>query len=140
MFQSGMQDLFLHQRMYFKRFFGRCTKKSLKYVTTLHNKLLFFSPYTGPGTCRVIYDYYLEAEKIDKLNKSEEYEDYMDKSLLASDQVHQEDAMICESVQRGLGSSGYDIGRYAPGVEMADHQFHLALGKQYRELLEKQGL
>ena len=63
---------------------------------------------------------------------------YLEKSLMASNQVHEEDAMICESVQKGLASSGYEVGRYAPGVEMADHQFHLVLGKQYQEALQLQ--
>jgi choline monooxygenase len=38
-----------------------------------------------------------------------------------------EDTFICESVQRGLLSSGYDVGRYAPKVETADFNFHLKL-------------
>ena len=46
--------------------------------------------------------------------------------------VQQEDNMICESVQRGLDSQAYDTGRYAPGVEMADHVFHQTLAHQLR--------
>jgi len=91
---------------------------------------------TGPSSCRVIYDYFMEQEKIDELSAASEFDGYLEKSLSESDQVHQEDAMICESVQRGLSSSGYDIGRYAPNVEMADHQFHLQLAKQYRQFLQ----
>ena len=37
------------------------------------------------------------------------------------------DIAICESVQRGLGSSAYDVGRYAPRVEEAEHHFHSML-------------
>jgi choline monooxygenase len=47
-----------------------------------------------------------------------------------------EDTFICESVQRGLLSSGYDVGRYAPKVESADHNFHLKLASMYRKYLE----
>ena len=46
---------------------------------------------------------------------------------MASDRVQQEDIGVCESVQRGLASSAYDRGRYAPGVEQAAHQFHVLL-------------
>ena len=92
--------------------------------------------FSGPDTCRVIYDYYLESTKVSELKAAGGLEDYLEKSLKASDQVHQEDALICESVQKGLASSGYDVGRYAPGVEMADHQFHLVLGRQYQEALK----
>ena len=63
--------------------------------------------------------------------------------------------MICESVQRGLLSSAYDVGRYicfsqifihildaklyryAPLVEMADHVFHQELAKQLRSELRQ---
>lgn len=37
-----------------------------------------------------------------------------------------EDVVLCESVQRGLESPGYDKGRYAP-VEKAMHRFHCLL-------------
>ena len=69
-----------------------------------------------------------------------EREEYIKNCLKNSDQVQQEDGYICRAVQKGLESSGYDVGRYAPKVEMADHQFHLALGKQYQAELEKRGL
>jgi choline monooxygenase len=44
-----------------------------------------------------------------------------------------ENTSICELVQRGLDSSAYDVWRYAPRVEMADHGFHKRLAIQYRE-------
>ena len=67
-----------------------------------------------------------------------EREDYIENCLKNSDQVQQEDGFICKAVQKGLESSGYDVGRYAPNVEMADHQFHLHLCQNYDEFLNTQ--
>ncbi len=53
--------------------------------------------------------------------------DFIARSLEASDQVQQEDLGICESVQRGLASSAFDVGRYAPRLEGAAHHFHRLL-------------
>ena len=47
-----------------------------------------------------------------------------------------EDTFICESVQRGLLSSGYDFGRYAPKVETADFNFHKKLANMYNSFLK----
>jgi choline monooxygenase len=44
--------------------------------------------------------------------------------LQASDAVQQEDVALCEMVQRGLASPGYDVGRYAPEVEAPMFHFH----------------
>jgi len=86
---------------------------------------------TSPSTCTVVYDYYLEKDTLESLGDNKDV--FLSTSLTASDQVQQEDNMICESVQRGLLSSAYDTGRYAPGVEMADHAFHQTLARQLRE-------
>jgi choline monooxygenase len=88
---------------------------------------------TSPSTCTVVYDYFLEKETLQSLG--EEADTFLSTSLAASDQVQQEDNMICQSVQVGLHSSAYDTGRYAPGVEMADHAFHQTLARQLREKL-----
>ena len=50
-------------------------------------------------------------------------------------QVQDEDEWICENVQAGLKSTGYDVGRYAPHVELADHRFHQRLAKEFRNYL-----
>ena len=42
-------------------------------------------------------------------------------------QVQQEDIDLCISVQGGLHSPAYDVGRYAPGVEAPMHHFHCML-------------
>ena len=60
---------------------------------------------------------------------------FMSESRAKSRQIQDEDAMICASVQRGLGSSGYDKGRYAPAVEAAEHHFHQLLSVDYMSAL-----
>ena len=65
---------------------------------------------TGPDTTTVVYDYYLQKDKMEELGG--ELERYLEESLAESDRVQQEDNMICESVQRGLQSSAYDTGRW----------------------------
>ena len=65
---------------------------------------------TGPDTTTVVYDYFLEKEKLEELGG--DLESYVSESLAESDKVQQEDNMICESVQRGLESSAYDTGRW----------------------------
>ncbi|GMU57430.1 MAG: diguanylate cyclase [Candidatus Xenobia bacterium] len=75
----------------------------------------------GVDRCLTVFDYYLEPEAVDKT--------FIEESLKASDQVQQEDILICQSVQRGLGSRHYDKGRYAPLIEHADHQFHRLLAR-----------
>jgi choline monooxygenase len=74
--------------------------------------------------CEVVFDYwYPESQRSDG---------FVEASLAASDAVQQEDVGISESVQRGLGSSSYDQGRYAPSVEMAMHHFHRLLARDLR--------
>lgn len=87
---------------------------------------------TGPNSCTVVYDYYLDNQQLSSFNQ-EQLDLFIQDSLRASDQVQQEDNMICESVQTGLESSAYDVGRYAPRVEMADHAFHQRLAHQLQQ-------
>ncbi|GAB4820063.1 hypothetical protein N2152v2_007109 [Parachlorella kessleri] len=75
---------------------------------------------TGPESCKVIFDYYLEHSRAQD-------KDFVAASLAASDQVQQEDIGLCESVQRGLASPAYDVGRYVPRFEGAMHHFHRLL-------------
>merc|ERR1719450_881233 len=89
---------------------------------------------TGPDTCTVVYDYFLQKDKMEELGES--LEKYVEDSLADSDKVQEEDDFICQSVQRGLQSSAYDTGRYAPAVEMADHAFHQKLASQLRSKIE----
>lgn len=49
------------------------------------------------------------------------------KELDNSVAIQDEDVYISESVQSGLLSKTYDVGRYAPSVEIAAHHFHLQI-------------
>ena len=93
---------------------------------------------SAPTTSQVIYDYFLEEDKWNAFKDDQERQHWIDNCLKNSDQVQQEDGFICRAVQKGLESSGYDVGRYAPNVEMADHQFHLHLCQNYDEFLNTQ--
>ena len=83
----------------------------------------------------MIFDYYLEDTKWTSFANDDERQNYIKDCLKNSDQVQQEDDFICNAVQRGLESSAYDVGRYAPKVEMADHKFHLLLAQSYQNYL-----
>lgn len=69
----------------------------------------------GTNRCLTIFDYYYDASC---------KQDFIDKSLAASDRVQDEDIKICEAVQRGLGSSAYNVGRYSVIREEGMHLFH----------------
>ncbi len=75
----------------------------------------------GPDRCRVVYEFYFQASGGDAAKR------FIEESIAQSDVTQQEDIAICESVQVGLGSSSYDRGRYAPGVEMGEYHFHRLL-------------
>jgi choline monooxygenase len=57
---------------------------------------------------------------------------FIEQSIEQSAVTQREDIAICESVQIGLCSSGYDRGRYAPRVEMGEHHFHRLLAADLR--------
>eukprot|EP00743_Colponemidia_sp_Colp-15_P004839 GILK01005214.1.p1 GENE.GILK01005214.1~~GILK01005214.1.p1 ORF type:complete len:425 (+),score=34.09 GILK01005214.1:64-1338(+) len=78
--------------------------------------------------CRVLFDYMLEETFVPPTPYASTKE-YMDMTLKASDIVQEEDIGICEAVQRGLHSSSYVTGRYAPSVEHADYHFHQLLSQ-----------
>jgi choline monooxygenase len=82
----------------------------------------------GPGRCRVIFDFFFEAEAAADA-------DFVADSLEKSERVQEEDTYICESVQKGVNSSAYDTGRYAPLLEHGMHQFHCLLAKDLRAAL-----
>jgi choline monooxygenase len=75
----------------------------------------------GPERTLTVFDYWFEAEL------AERDPEFVERSLAASARVQEEDVLICESVQRGLRSSCYDTGLYAPRVEQAAHAFHRLL-------------
>jgi choline monooxygenase len=59
----------------------------------------------------------------------------IEKAIAFSDEVQQEDILLCTNVQRGLRSSTYDRGRYSVKRENGVHHFHMLLG----EFLEQSG-
>jgi choline monooxygenase len=73
----------------------------------------------------VIFDYYFTPE-------TARDGDFVERSLAASDVVQREDVDICESVQKGLGSSSYDQGRYSVKREHGEHHFHRLLAADFR--------
>ena len=81
----------------------------------------------GPDRCLVIFDYFFAPHCS---------REFIEKSLQSSHQVQLEDVGICESVQRGLKSRGYDKGRYAPRIELGELHFAKML---YSTLAEGSG-
>ena len=51
------------------------------------------------------------------------------KAIAFSDEVQQEDILLCENVQRGLHSSTYERGRYSVKRENGVHHFHMLLSE-----------
>jgi choline monooxygenase len=74
----------------------------------------------GPDRTLTVFDYYVEA------GLAERDPGFLEQSLRASEAVQLEDVAICHAVQRGLGSSAYDVGRYA-AIEVGAHHFHRLL-------------
>ena len=72
----------------------------------------------GPGRCRVLFDFfYADGTAPDQIAGD----------LAFSDAVQQEDIEICEAVQRGLASRGYDRGRFSVECEAGVHHFQALL-------------
>ncbi|HVO56576.1 MAG TPA: SRPBCC family protein [Dongiaceae bacterium] len=51
------------------------------------------------------------------------------KAIAFSDEVQQEDIVLCENVQKGLKSATYDRGRYSVKRENGVHHFHMLLSE-----------
>ena len=79
----------------------------------------------APDRCRVVYEFFFDPS-------TPNAEDFVAESIEQSAVTQREDIAICESVQRGLASSGYDRGRYAPQVEVGEHHFHRLLAGALR--------
>jgi choline monooxygenase len=79
----------------------------------------------GHDETEVIFDYYFTPETASDA-------EFVEKSLAASDVVQQEDVDICESVQKGLGSSSYDRGRYSVKREQGELHFHRLLAEDFK--------
>jgi len=81
---------------------------------------------TGPEKCKVVFDYYIEGN----------YNDADSNDLIVSKRIQDEDEDLCERVQKGMHSSSYVHGRYAPNVEMAMYHFHQLLNQDLGKKLK----
>lgn len=82
----------------------------------------------GPGRCRVEFDYYYAQD--------EQAQARIAADQAFSDEVQSEDILICEAVQRGLGSGTYEAGRLCPKRESGVWHFHNQLRAAYAALGE----
>lgn len=77
----------------------------------------------SPKSCTVHFDYY--------------FEDLNDKSIVDdfnfSEEVQQEDIQICQEVQKGLESNGFDKGRISKKSEKGLHHFQSILRKCFAD-------
>ena len=74
----------------------------------------------GVDRCRVIFDFWFADVSDGAL-------DHNQKSVAVGERIQQEDVDICESVQRGLGSRAYDVGRLSVRREGGEQLFHRLL-------------
>jgi phenylpropionate dioxygenase-like ring-hydroxylating dioxygenase large terminal subunit len=74
----------------------------------------------GPDRTRVVFDFYFDdvSEATAARNRA---------SVAFGERVQDEDVAICESVQRGLASRAYDVGRLSPRREAGEQLFHRLL-------------
>ncbi|MCP3916786.1 MAG: hypothetical protein GY711_14615 [bacterium] len=75
----------------------------------------------GPDRCQVHYECFFQE------TEGEDARGFIEESIEQSAITQRKDIAICESVQIGLRSNGYERGRYAPRVEMGEHHFHRLL-------------
>jgi choline monooxygenase len=80
----------------------------------------------GPDRCEVIFDFYFG-------DISEQNMPYVRESMGVSELVQQEDIVICDGVQRGLGSRAYQAGRLSVRREAGEHLFHRLLAADLKD-------
>ncbi|MCL7968169.1 MAG: aromatic ring-hydroxylating dioxygenase subunit alpha [marine benthic group bacterium] len=85
---------------------------------------------TGPESCRVEFEYFYADPE------SERTRERIAADLSFADLVQDEDIEICEQVQRGLASRGYDRGRFSVKYEGGVYHFQNRLRRAYREWLD----
>jgi len=71
----------------------------------------------GPACTEVVFDYYFS-------DLSAQGREQRLASIAVSERIQDEDAAICESVQRGLSSRAYTAGRLSARREGGEHLFH----------------
>jgi choline monooxygenase len=74
----------------------------------------------GVDRCEVIFDFYFADLSASAMPANRA-------SMAVSEQIQNEDAAICASVQRGLGSRSYSMGRLSVQREAGEHLFHKLL-------------
>jgi choline monooxygenase len=77
--------------------------------------------------CRVHFDYYYDDLE------SPGRKEAIAEDIAYSEQIQQEDIEICEYVQRGLESNGYDKGRYSAKREQGVYHFHNVIRRQFSQ-------
>jgi choline monooxygenase len=80
----------------------------------------------GVDRCEVIFDFYFG-------DVSEDTMPYIRESMGVSELVQQEDIVICDGVQRGLGSRAYQAGRLSVRRETGEHLFHRLLAADLKD-------
>jgi len=76
--------------------------------------------------CQVIFDFYFG-------DTSEANMPYVRESIGVSELVQQEDIVICDAVQRGLGSRAYQAGRLSVRREAGEQLFHRLLAADLKD-------
>jgi len=76
---------------------------------------------TGIDRCRIEFDFYYTDDAKSRAKEDDKF----------SDQVQEEDRLICEHVQRGLTSGAYKPGRLSPSQEAGVWHFQNRLRKDY---------
>jgi len=87
------------------------------------------SPLTAT-TCQIVKAWFLERSFMDSL--PDRASSFIETSLQCSEQVHDEDVFLCENVQIGMQSRGFDQGRYVPSKQIATFNFHQRLARDLR--------
>lgn len=80
------------------------------------------------NSCTVLKAWFLERS----FGDPHTLQDFIDDSLKCSQVVHDEDVFLCENVQTGMSSLGYDRGRYVPQKQIATYHFHQRLASDLR--------
>jgi len=69
--------------------------------------------------------------------KSRKARSFIEEDISYSDDIQQEDIEICERVQKGLQSRGYDRGRFSVERELGVYHFQTLLKREFRRALKQ---
>ncbi len=79
----------------------------------------------------VLFDYFYADVDSDRARER------IEQDIAFSDQVQQEDIVICEHVHRGLHSSAYDKGRFSVECEEGVYHFQALLKQFYKKMVDQ---